>query len=292
MHITLHHHDDLAELDRRVRVARQAIQRDRLRAVRLALDGLEEPVIRAMLGRSRDFVQKWAYAYRDGGLDAVAATPRKNRPTKLPRDQEDAFRQHSLCERPLRFVSQAVGHDTHVSSSSTRPAGTSPKTSTSRPTSPCFTSRRTHPSSTASNASGLTRRATTSATASSSTTTTSSTPSSKVGTNCPPNASHPSPPPHGSRRRFDHDAYKNASAAYDPHPPPPKHPPPTRSAIPQPSPPSSATSPASASHPRSTATSTVAPPSSVTTTPGCPAPPGSTVVTRPKPAGLGTQPNT
>lgn len=97
MHITLHHDDDLAELDRRVRVARQAIQRDRLRAVRLALDGLEEPVIRAMLGRSRDFVQKWCYAYRDGGLDAIAAKPRKGRPTKLPRDREDAFRQRMLA---------------------------------------------------------------------------------------------------------------------------------------------------------------------------------------------------
>ena len=73
------------------------MQRDRLRAVRLALDGLEEPVIRTMLGRSRDFVQTWAYAYRDGGLDAIRPQPRKGRPTKLPRDQEDAFRQRMLA---------------------------------------------------------------------------------------------------------------------------------------------------------------------------------------------------
>lgn len=97
MHITLHHDDDLAELDRRVRAAKQAIQRDRLRAVRLALDGLEEPTIRGMLGRSRDFVQKWCYAYRDGGLEAIRSKPRKGRPTKLPRDQEDAFRQRMLA---------------------------------------------------------------------------------------------------------------------------------------------------------------------------------------------------
>lgn len=97
MHITPHHPDDLAELDRRLRIEKDALQRDRLRAVRLALDGLEEPVIRTMLGRSRDFVQTWAYAYRDGGLDAVRPKPRKGRPTKLPRDQEEAFRQRMLA---------------------------------------------------------------------------------------------------------------------------------------------------------------------------------------------------
>jgi len=97
MHIPLHHDDDPAELDRRLRTQKHAVQRDRLRAVRLALDGLEEPVIRSMLGRSRDFVQKWCYAYRDGGLDAIAPKPRKGRPTKLPRDQEEAFRQRMLA---------------------------------------------------------------------------------------------------------------------------------------------------------------------------------------------------
>jgi transposase len=87
----------LTELDRRIRVENNATQRDRLRAVRLALDGLHEPVIRTMLGRSRDFVQKWAYAYRDGGLDAIAVKPRPGRPTTLPREQEEAFRQRMLA---------------------------------------------------------------------------------------------------------------------------------------------------------------------------------------------------
>lgn len=97
MHITPHQPDDLTELDRRIRVEKNATQRDRLRAVRLALDGLQEPVIRVMLGRSRDFVQKWAYAYRDGGLDAVATRPRPGRPTKLPREQEETLRQRILA---------------------------------------------------------------------------------------------------------------------------------------------------------------------------------------------------
>ena len=57
MHILLHHDDDLTELGLRIRLEKKADQPDHLRAVRLALDGLEEPAIRSMLGRSRDFVQ-------------------------------------------------------------------------------------------------------------------------------------------------------------------------------------------------------------------------------------------
>ncbi|MEM1354643.1 MAG: winged helix-turn-helix domain-containing protein [Planctomycetota bacterium] len=80
-----------------MRAENNATQRDRLRAVRLALDGLPEPAIRVMLGRNRDFVQKWAYAYRDGGLSAIAAKPRPGRPTTLPRNREEAFKQRVLA---------------------------------------------------------------------------------------------------------------------------------------------------------------------------------------------------
>jgi transposase len=41
------------------------------------------------LGRARRSVQAWAYAYRDGGVDAVQPEPRGGgRPTRLPRDRE------------------------------------------------------------------------------------------------------------------------------------------------------------------------------------------------------------
>jgi transposase len=80
-----------------VSVETNAWQLDRPRAVRLALDGLEEPVIRAIICRSRDFVQTWAYAFRDGGLDAIKPKPRPGRPNKLPRDREDAFRRLMLA---------------------------------------------------------------------------------------------------------------------------------------------------------------------------------------------------
>jgi transposase len=97
MHIPLQHDDDLAELDRGIRTEQNAKQRDRLRAVRLALDGEQTKSIMAKLDRSKDFVQRWCYAYRDGGLDAIAAKKQPGRPTKLPSDQEAAFTQRMLA---------------------------------------------------------------------------------------------------------------------------------------------------------------------------------------------------
>ena len=91
MHIPLHHPDDLAELDRRIAAERLADQRDRLRAVRLALEGLETRQIMDKLGRGRTFVQNWAYAYRDGGLDAIGPKPIPGRPPRLTPEQQRAF---------------------------------------------------------------------------------------------------------------------------------------------------------------------------------------------------------
>lgn len=91
MHLPLHRLEDLKELDRRIAGERLAVQRDRLRAVRLALDGLETQRIAAMLGRGRTFVQTWAYAYRDGGIEAIGAKPQPGRPPKLPLEQQQQF---------------------------------------------------------------------------------------------------------------------------------------------------------------------------------------------------------
>ena len=62
---------DRDELRRRIASEKNAKQRDRLRAVALALAGQEAPRIARMLGRSRRFVQEWVYVYRDAGLEAV-----------------------------------------------------------------------------------------------------------------------------------------------------------------------------------------------------------------------------
>ena len=62
---------ELKELKRRVRLEKDADRRDRLRAVVLAIEGEEAPVIARLLGRSRRRVQDWAYAYRDDGIAAI-----------------------------------------------------------------------------------------------------------------------------------------------------------------------------------------------------------------------------
>ncbi len=91
MHIPLHDPADLAELDRRIKIEPMAEQRDRLRVVRLALAGKKTLDIAAKLDRSRDFVQTWAYAYRDGGLDAIAPKPRPGRRPRLDPAEQKAF---------------------------------------------------------------------------------------------------------------------------------------------------------------------------------------------------------
>ncbi len=67
---------------------RDAEQRDRLRAVALALQGRRTEEIRSILDRSRAFVQRWVYAYRDGGIEAIAATPHPGGPPRLPPQRE------------------------------------------------------------------------------------------------------------------------------------------------------------------------------------------------------------
>ena len=79
---------DVAELTRRAREETKAIQRDRYRAVSMALDGREAVEIAAALGRARRSVQDWVYAYRDGGVDELLPGKSPGRPTKLPRERE------------------------------------------------------------------------------------------------------------------------------------------------------------------------------------------------------------
>jgi transposase len=79
---------NVAALTRRARAERDALQRDRYRAVLLALDGQEAVAIARALGRARRSVQDWVYAYRDGGTDAVQPEPRPGRTPKLPRARE------------------------------------------------------------------------------------------------------------------------------------------------------------------------------------------------------------
>ena len=84
MDISLRHPQDAVELARLIREAHQAKQRDRLRAIELAIAGRPTLPIVSMLGRSRSFVQRWCYTYRDHGLDAIAPRRQPGRPPTLP----------------------------------------------------------------------------------------------------------------------------------------------------------------------------------------------------------------
>lgn len=75
---------DLVRLRERSRGERDAEQRDRFRAAVLSVEGRETRDIQALLQRSRGFVQRWAYAYRDGGIGALRRTPHPGRPARLP----------------------------------------------------------------------------------------------------------------------------------------------------------------------------------------------------------------
>ena len=91
MYIELRCPEDLDVLKQLQRQERNAKQRDRYRAVLLALGGKTASEIAAKLDRSRRFVQQWTYRYRDGGLANLAVQPRSGAPTKLRREYESAF---------------------------------------------------------------------------------------------------------------------------------------------------------------------------------------------------------
>jgi cellobiose phosphorylase len=78
-----------------------AKQRDRFRAVVLALEGKMEPEIRRMLHRSRGFIQRWVYAYRDRGISGLFPQSPPGKPSKLTNLQREQLKA-SLEGRPFR----------------------------------------------------------------------------------------------------------------------------------------------------------------------------------------------
>lgn len=92
MHITERQAGDVVELAQLVRREPRAAQRDRYRAVLMAIEGHGAPAIARTLARSRRHVQDWVYAYRDGGIEQLQPKPRPGRPTKLPREREAEFK--------------------------------------------------------------------------------------------------------------------------------------------------------------------------------------------------------
>jgi transposase len=84
---------DLALLKQKARWEQGAKQRDRFRAVVMAMEGITAPAIMDKLDRSKNFVQRWNYAYRDGGIEAIVEKQRSGRPVKLSPDEELSFKQ-------------------------------------------------------------------------------------------------------------------------------------------------------------------------------------------------------
>lgn len=97
MHVKLHHPEDLTQLRQQSRQQRDAKQRDRYRAILLAIEGHDAPAIARTLGRSRRFVQWWVYRYRDDGLEAVVPKRQTGRPPNLPATKEESFKKRFLA---------------------------------------------------------------------------------------------------------------------------------------------------------------------------------------------------
>ena len=88
---------DVQRLNQRIGREKDAEQRDRCRVVVLAIAGDQTRTIQEKLDRSRGFVQRWAYAYRDGGADAIRAGKPPGATPKLTPAQEQAFKQRMLA---------------------------------------------------------------------------------------------------------------------------------------------------------------------------------------------------
>ena len=92
MNVTPRTSDDRAVLRERVAREGNAKQRDRYRAVLLAMDGLEGDEIAERVGRSPRFVDEWVARYRRGGIDALVPRRQSGRPPKLSPDQEQQLK--------------------------------------------------------------------------------------------------------------------------------------------------------------------------------------------------------
>lgn len=102
MNAPLHDPNDLFELQHRVAIERDALQRDRLRAVLLAIQGIDDveqtrDQIAATLSRSRQFVDEWVKRYRQQGLDGLEPRKAKGNAPSLTAEQQVAFKARLLA---------------------------------------------------------------------------------------------------------------------------------------------------------------------------------------------------
>jgi transposase len=92
MTVTPHAAGDRQSLEGLVRREAHARQRDRYRAVLLAMDDLEGDEIALRLGRSPRFVDEWVGRYRRGGVAALRPKKQPGRRPKLTPRQEEQLK--------------------------------------------------------------------------------------------------------------------------------------------------------------------------------------------------------
>lgn len=88
MIVTPHASEDRERLSDLIAREANAKQRDRYRAVLLAMDGIEGDQIASRLARSPRFVDEWAARYRRNGVDALRPRKQPGRRPKLTAERE------------------------------------------------------------------------------------------------------------------------------------------------------------------------------------------------------------
>jgi transposase len=88
MTVVLHDQEDQARLEHLVMKEANAKQRDRYRAVLLAIEGRQGDEIAQRIGRSPRFVDEWVARYRRSGLEGLKPRKQPGRVPKLTPEQE------------------------------------------------------------------------------------------------------------------------------------------------------------------------------------------------------------
>lgn len=102
MKVQLRDPQDLSELLNRLSNEDSALQRDRLRVVLLAIQGIDgqeltRPQLAGTLGRSRQFVDEWVKRYRRQGLAGLEPGKAKGNPPSLTPEQQAVFKARLLA---------------------------------------------------------------------------------------------------------------------------------------------------------------------------------------------------
>lgn len=83
---------DVKRLRELARREKRAEQKDRLMVAVLAIEQMQTLDIQRSLCRSRGFVQRWSYAYRDGGIEAVRDKPRGGSEAKISGEKAEKLK--------------------------------------------------------------------------------------------------------------------------------------------------------------------------------------------------------